>query len=110
MSKPIELNPENFIKEVLNSPEPVLVDFWAPWCGPCQMMAPVLDELAGELAGKVKVAKVNVDDPANRSLAEQYGINGIPNLKIFKDGKEIKDLIGFRSKEVLKEEVKESIR
>lgn len=101
MSKVLELSSENFAKEVLESDLPVLVDFWAPWCAPCRMMAPVLDETAESLQGKLKIAKLNVDDPANQTLAMQYQISSIPNMKFFRGGKAVQDLIGFRPKEAL---------
>lgn len=96
MSKAIELNTASFQEEVLNSQTPVLVDFYASWCGPCQMMAPVLDELAGDLAGKVKVSKINTED--NIDLAQKYEIASIPNMKLFKNGKVVKEFIGLKSK------------
>lgn len=105
MSKVLELTKINFSAEVLNSPIPVLVDFWAPWCVPCQMMAPTLDELAVEMAGKLKITKVNTEDANNQDLAEEYQIQSIPNLKLFKAGKVVAEFIGLRSKEALKGDI-----
>ncbi len=99
MSKVIELTSENFKSEVLDSELPVLVDFWAPWCMPCKMMAPVLDEMSEELEGKIKIAKVDVENPLNQSLAQQYQIQSIPNMKLFKNGVVSKDYVGLRDKE-----------
>jgi len=90
----------NFDTEVLKSAVPVLVDFWAEWCGPCRMLAPIIDELAGEFIGKVKVGKVNVDH--NPAIAERYGIRGIPTLIIFKNGAIVEQIVGVQSKEALK--------
>lgn len=105
MSKALEVNKDNFASEVLSSELPVLVDFWAPWCMPCQMMAPVLDELSGDMAGKVKIVKVNTEDGSNQDLAIQYQIQSIPNMKLFKGGKVIGEFIGLRNKETLKGEI-----
>ncbi len=99
----IQFTDQNFEKEVLKSEKPVLVDFWAEWCGPCQMMGPIVDELAKEMEGKYKIGKLNVDE--NRETAAKYGIMSIPTLIIFKDGKEVKKLTGVQAKESLKEEL-----
>ena len=95
----LKLSSENFQKEVLNSEQPVLVDFYADWCGPCKMLAPVIEEIANELQGKVKVGKVNVDE--NQDLAMEYNVMSIPTMIIFKQGKEEKRLVGLRSKSEL---------
>ncbi|HPD08118.1 MAG TPA: thioredoxin, partial [bacterium] len=100
-----ELTPANFATEVLNSKIPVLVDFWAPWCGPCQMMAPILENLAQELGDKIKIAKVNVDDPDNQPLAVEYQIQSIPNMKLFKNGEEIASFIGVRQQASLRQDI-----
>ena len=93
---------QNFEEEVLKSELPVLVDFFAVWCGPCQMMAPVIEELAKELEKKVKIGKMNVDE--NPQTAEKYGIMSIPTLILFKKGEAVKTLQGFRGKEeIIKE-------
>lgn len=100
MSNLINVNKDNFEAEVINSSTPVVVDFWAEWCGPCKALAPVLDEIAGEVAG-AKVVKVNVDESGE--LAQQYGIRGIPTLKFFKDGEVKSTLVGNQPKaEILK--------
>ncbi len=99
MGMTVELNETNFENEVLKSSIPVTVDFWAPWCMPCRMMAPVLDEIASESEGKVKVCKVNVDE--NPALAQQYGIMSIPNFILFKNGKIAAQKTGACSKEEL---------
>ncbi|MBM3875992.1 MAG: thioredoxin [Verrucomicrobia bacterium] len=96
----VTLTESNFDAEVLKSATPVLVDFWAEWCGPCKMLGPVLDELAGEYAGKVKIGKVNVDD--NGMLAAQYRINAIPALLFFKGGEVIEQTVGLKTKKDLK--------
>ena len=92
----ITLTKTNFEAEVLKSDKPVLVDFWAPWCGPCRMLAPVLAEVAAEKGDKIKVGKVNVDE--NPELAAQYGISGIPAMLLFKDGKVAGTSVGFKPK------------
>lgn len=86
------LNTANFEGEVINSNKPVAVDFWAAWCGPCRMLAPVFEELSGEYDGKVKFCKVNIDEQG--ALAAQYGVVSIPTVIIFKDGKEAKRIVG----------------
>jgi thioredoxin 1 len=105
MSNILELKKDNFAAEVLDSPVPVLVDFWAPWCMPCKMMAPILDELAIDMAGKIKIAKVNTEDSGNQDLAIEYQIQSIPNMKLFKGGKVVGEFIGLRNKETLKGDI-----
>ena len=95
----IKLSTENFEKEVLKSEKPVLVDFYADWCGPCNAMAPVIEELAKELEGKVKVGKINVDE--NPDIAVEYNVMSITTLIVFKNGKKEKRLVGLRNKEEL---------
>lgn len=95
----MEITSENFRKEVLNSEVPVLVDFWASWCKPCKMMSPIVEEIAGEMEGKIKVFKLNVDE--ERNLAIKYNIMSIPAFLLFKDGKVEKQTIGMQSKEDL---------
>lgn len=97
--KPIEIRDGQFPEEVLNSDSPVLVDFWASWCGPCRMVAPVLEEVARDYEGKVKVVKVNVDE--NTETASRYGIMSIPTMMLFKNGEPVETIIGFRKKEEL---------
>ncbi len=110
MSKVLELNHETFQDEVLKSDIPVLVDFWAPWCAPCRMMAPILDELSTDMDGKVKIAKLDVENPSHQMLAAQFGIQSIPNMKLFKGGQMIKDFIGLRSKEQLAQEIEDALK
>ncbi|EKE16201.1 MAG: hypothetical protein ACD_11C00027G0001 [uncultured bacterium] len=99
----LELTEKNFEQEVLNSDKPVLVDFWAPWCGPCQMMGPIIDDLAKAMEGKARVRKVNVDE--NEKISREYGIMSIPALKIFKGGKVVKEFVGVQAMENLKSEL-----
>jgi len=109
MSNALELNQNNFSAEVLESTTPVLVDFWAPWCGPCKMMGPILDELAAGLAGQIKIAKVNTEEAENQDIAIKYQIQSIPNMKLFRSGAVIAEFIGLRSKEILEKEILEAL-
>lgn len=100
MSKPIEFTDNNFSDEVEKSDNPVLVDFWAEWCGPCRMVGPVVEELAGEYKGKAKIGKVNVDN--NPEVSVKYGIRSIPALLIFKNGEVVDQIIGAVPKNQIK--------
>ena len=94
---------QNFDQEVVKCEKPVLVDFWAPWCGPCQMMGPIIEELAKEMGDKAKIGKLNVDE--NQTIAQNFSVMSIPTIMIFKGGKMVKQLVGVQSKEALKEEL-----
>ncbi|MDR2811703.1 MAG: thioredoxin [Endomicrobium sp.] len=95
----IEINEINFEKEVLSSDKPVLVDFWATWCGPCKMLSPIIEEIAAEYSGKAKVFKVNTDE--NMSLTTKFQITSIPCLILFKNGEVLNKIVGFRAKDDL---------
>ena len=97
----VNLTEQNFSQEVLKSTTPVLVDFWGQYCPPCRALAPILDELADEYDGRVKIAKVNTDD--QMALAAQYGIHSVPTLLLFKEGQVVDQVVGLRSKRDLKE-------
>ena len=99
----VEGTDTNFDQEVLKSDIPVLVDFWAPWCGPCRMVSPLVDELAEELSGKLKVVKVNTDE--NQEIAVKYGIRSIPTLGIFKNGEIVDGVIGALPKQAIKDKL-----
>ncbi|SHK08163.1 thioredoxin [Desulforamulus aeronauticus] len=103
----LELNAANFENEVLKSDVPVLVDFWAAWCGPCRAIAPIVEQLATEYAGKVKIGKVNVDE--NRDLAQQFGVMSIPTLIFFKNGQKVDQIIGFTSKADLEKKLEATL-
>ena len=104
MKYTVEGTDANFEKEVLKADMPVLVDFWAPWCGPCRMVAPVVEQIANEYQGKIKVVKLNTDE--NQNTAMMYGIRSIPTLGIFKDGQVVDAVIGAVPKQYLEEKIK----
>jgi thioredoxin 1 len=99
----MQFTDDNFEAEVIKSDKPVLVDFWAQWCGPCQMMGPIIEELAEDVKDKYKIGKLNVDE--NRDTAARFGIMSIPTMIIFKNGQAVKQIVGAQSKENLKEEM-----
>lgn len=96
MSSPIHVNDGTFDDKVINSSTPILVDFWAEWCGPCKMIAPILDELAGEMDGKLLIGKLDVDE--NQSTAMAYGVMSIPTLLLFKNGEPVERIVGYQPK------------
>ncbi|GJQ33979.1 MAG: thioredoxin [Ignavibacteriaceae bacterium] len=101
--KPLNVTDSTFEQEVIKSAEPVLVDFWAAWCGPCKMIAPILEEMAPEYAGKLKIAKLDVD--SNPVIATKYGIRSIPTLLVFKNGVVVDQIVGAMPKKMLTEKV-----
>jgi thioredoxin 1 len=107
MTKPQDVSDNEWDAEVLSNDTPVLVDFWAPWCGPCKMVAPVVDELAEEYDGKVKFVKLNTDD--NIETASKYGIRSIPTLMVFKGGEAVEQVVGFRPKSELKKSLDKAL-
>ena len=107
MSKPIELTDSNFEETLLSSSTPVLVDYWAEWCGPCKMVAPVLEELAEELEGKITIGKIDVD--SNRDSAAKQNVMSIPTLILFKDGNPVDQRVGALTKNQLKDFINEPI-
>jgi thioredoxin 1 len=106
-TKPVAISDRTFETEVLQSGTPVLVDFWATWCGPCKMIAPVLEEIAGEKDGQLKIAKLDVD--ANPESAQKFGVMSIPTLILFKDGREASRIVGYRSKNQLVQQLDKAI-
>lgn len=99
MSEVLHSSDATFVTDVVNSDVPVLLDFWAPWCGPCKMITPILDDLAVEFAGKVKIVKINIDD--NQATPAQFGVRSIPTLLLFKDGKPVATQVGALPKNQL---------
>jgi thioredoxin 1 len=107
VSKPVEIEEAKFGEAVLKAKLPVLVDFWAPWCGPCRMVAPVVEELASEFDGKVGFVKINVDN--NPRIASQYGVMSIPTLIVFNNGKPVSNIVGYRPKAELKKSLEKAL-
>jgi thioredoxin 1 len=110
MSKVINVKAGDFEKAVLKADKPVLVDFWADWCMPCKMMAPILDQLSEALGERLAIVKVDTEEPENLALAQQYRIMSIPNMKLFSKGNVVAEFIGLRSKEQLKRELENYLK
>ncbi|MGD9047602.1 MAG: thioredoxin [Anaerolineae bacterium] len=104
MAEPVHVSDETFEEMVLKAPVPALVDFWAPWCGPCRMVAPIVEELARDYHGRAMVAKINTDE--NVQVASQLGIMGIPTLILFKDGQEVDRVVGYAPRRAVEEKLK----
>src|SRR5262245_12752480 len=107
MGKAMTITQSNFQQEVLQSDKPVLIDFWAEWCGPCRMVGPVVEELAGEYAGKAKIGKIDVD--SNQELAGSFGVSSIPTLLLFNGGRPVNGVVGVRSKADLAKMIDEAL-
>ena len=108
MGKTVAVTDSTFDEVVLKSTTPVLVDFWATWCRPCQMVAPILEELTGEYAGKLTIAKLDIDQ--NQQIAQKYHVMSIPTMIVFKQGKPISNIVGFKPKDKLKEELDAALK
>jgi thioredoxin 1 len=106
-TKPAPVTDKTFDQEVIQAETPVLVDFWATWCGPCKMIAPVLEEIAGEMDGQLKIMKLDVDE--NQDTASKFGVMSIPTLLLFKDGKEVERIVGYRNKKQLLQQIDKTL-
>lgn len=109
MSLVVNATHSDFDNVVLKSSTPVLVDFWASWCTPCRAMAPILDELSITMKDSIKIVKVNVENPDNQNLSMRYDIRSIPNMKLFKNGVVVEEFVGLRPKEILEQELQQSL-